>query len=59
MRGGDVLLSANGVSLGSVAVLRRVMNDEQNRQRLRQSDKRVVTLVIMRDRKEQRVSLVW
>lgn len=59
LRGGDVLLSANGVSLGSAAVLRRVMNDEQNRQRLRQSDKRVVTLVIMRDRKEQRVSLVW
>jgi len=50
LRGGDVILSADGVDLRSAATLSQV---------IRRSEKRAVTLVILRDRKQEKVSLVW
>lgn len=48
--GGDVLLSADSVDLRSIGTLQRVIN---------RSADRTVTLVIMRDRKLETVTLRW
>jgi C-terminal processing protease CtpA/Prc len=50
LRGGDVILSADGVELRSAAMLSQV---------IRRSEKRAVMLVVLRDRKQEKVSLVW
>jgi C-terminal processing protease CtpA/Prc len=50
LRGGDVLVSADSVDLRSVGMLQRVIN---------RSTDHTVTLVIVRDRKQETVTLRW
>jgi S1-C subfamily serine protease len=51
LRGGDVIVSANDVELRSVTALERVISES--------GEKRAVMLVIVRDRKREKVTLSW
>lgn len=50
LQGGDILVSADSVDLRSVALLQRVLSRSQDRE---------VELVIVRDRKQQKLKLSW
>jgi membrane-associated protease RseP (regulator of RpoE activity) len=50
LRGGDILVSADSQDLRSIAVLQRVIN---------RANDRIVTIVIVRDRKRETVQLRW
>ncbi len=50
LRGGDVILSADGVELESTGTLQRVIS---------RSDTRAVQLVVLRDRKKEKLTIRW
>ncbi|HEX9562717.1 MAG TPA: PDZ domain-containing protein [Gemmatimonadaceae bacterium] len=50
LRGGDVLLSADEVELRSAFTLQRVIG---------QAEKRAVTLIVIRDKKREKITLRW